>query len=147
MIRRYAEAYPNVNIILAHAARGFNPYHTLKGIGSLSGLGNIYFDSSAVADAGALEGIIKTMGYQRLLYGSDFPVSHGRGRPVGIGDTFIWLDSDILPEYAPHGVKIDLIYSGLESLRAMKTAAIATGLSDSQVEDIFFGNAARLYSL
>ena len=52
-IRRYAEAYPNAKIILAHAARGFNPYHTVRGIGSLAGLANVYFDSSAVADAGA----------------------------------------------------------------------------------------------
>ncbi len=144
-IQRYARSYPNARIILAHGARGFNPYHTVRGIGALAGLGNVYFDSSAVADAGAFEAIIGTMGHHTLLYGSDFPVSHGRGRPVGVGDTFVWLDKDILPEYAPHGAKLDLAYSGLESLRALKTAATGMGLTDSQVEDIFYGNGARLY--
>ena len=146
-IKRYAETYPNARIILAHAARGFNPYHTVRGIDALAGLSNVYFDSSAVADAGAYEAIIATMGHQTLLYGSDFPVCHTRGRPIGLGNTFMWFDSNNLPDYAPHGAKLDLVYSGLESLRALKTAATSLGLTDSQIEDIFYGNAARLYGL
>ena len=31
---------------------------------------------SAVADTGACEAIIEILGHDRLLYGSDFPVSH-----------------------------------------------------------------------
>ena len=34
VLRRYATKYPNARIILAHAARGFNPHHTVVGIES-----------------------------------------------------------------------------------------------------------------
>ena len=36
-IRHYCETYPDMQLILAHAARGFNPYHTIEGLGALCG--------------------------------------------------------------------------------------------------------------
>ena len=36
---------------------------------------------------------------------------------------------------------------GIESLRALKVAAIATRLTDSQIEDVFYNNAAALYDI
>jgi predicted TIM-barrel fold metal-dependent hydrolase len=144
VLRRYATTYPNARLILAHAARGFNPHHTIEGIHALRELGNIWFDTSAVTDAGAIEAIVRTCGHQRLLYGSDFPVSHLRGRCVALGDSFLWL--------SPENTKLDAAYAnvqftlvGLESLRTLKVAALALGLSDEHVEDIFLHNAARLF--
>ena len=55
-LRRYAETYPDMRLILAHAARGFNPHHTAEGIGSLTGLPNVYFDTGAVTDYGRHRG-------------------------------------------------------------------------------------------
>lgn len=146
VLRSYAERYPNARLILAHAGRGFNPHHTIAGIESLRGLPNIWFDTSAVTDCGAFEAIIRTFGHRRLLYGSDFPVSHIRGRCVALGDSFLWL--------SPENTKLDAAYAklqfslvGLESLRTLKVAALATGLTDSQVEDIFFRNAAEMFDV
>lgn len=145
VLRRYATKYPNARIILAHAARGFNPHHTVLGIESLRGLRNIWFDASAVTDCGACEAIIRVMGHDRLMYGSDFPVSHMRGRCVGLGDSFLWL--------SPENTKLDAAYAdvqfslvGIESLRTLKVAALACGLSDKQVEDVFFNNGAGLFA-
>ncbi len=145
VLRRYATKYPNARMILAHAARGFNPHHTVVGIASLRGLRNVWFDTSAVTDCGAYEAIIKVIGHDRLMYGSDFPVSHIRGRCVGLGDNFLWL--------TPENTKLDAAYAnvqftlvGIESLRTLKVAAIACGLSDEQVEDVFFGNGAKLFA-
>ena len=88
-IRHYCETYPDMQLILAHAARGFNPYHTIEGLAAFRGLPNLWCDMSAVADTGACEAIIEILGHDRLLYGSDFPVSHLRGRCVAIGDGFL----------------------------------------------------------
>lgn len=146
VIRAWAEKYPNMRWILAHAARGFNPHHTIEGIGSLRGLRNVWCDTSAVTDAGAFEAIIETLGYDRLLFGSDFPVSHDRGRCVAIGDSFLWLsetNTKFEASYAP----IQPTLVGIESLRVLKNACRYLKLSDSQVEAIFHGNAANLYSL
>lgn len=39
-IVRYCRAYPNIKLILAHAARGFNMHHTIDSLGTLRGLSN-----------------------------------------------------------------------------------------------------------
>ena len=59
VIRSWAAKYPNARFILAHAARGFNPHHTMEGIGALRGLPNIWCDTSAVTEAGAFEAIVR----------------------------------------------------------------------------------------
>jgi glutamate-1-semialdehyde 2,1-aminomutase len=144
-IRYYCEKYPNIKMILAHAARGFNPFHTMEGIETLRGLGNLWCDCSAVTEAGGFEAIIEALGHERLLWGSDFPISHLRGRCVAIGDTFLWLYEDTVDwgTVAPHG-KIHPLFVGHESLRALKLAARRMKLSDSQIEDVFYNNGRRM---
>jgi len=143
-IRYYCETYPDMQLILAHAARGFNPYHTIEGLAGLRGLSNLWCDMSAVADPGACEAIIEILGHDRLLYGSDFPVSHLRGRCVAIGDGFLWLYDDTLDWSTASFQPLQPVFVGLESLRVLKQAAWHCGLADSQVEDIFYNNARRL---
>ncbi len=147
-IRYYCERYPNIRMILAHAGRGFNPYHTIEGIRALKGLRNLWCDLAAVTEAGGFEAIIETLGHDRLLWGSDFPDSHFRGRCVAIGDEFLWLfentlDWDTVAGYA----KIRPLFVAHESLRAFKLAATRMHLRDSEIEDIFCNNGRRLFGL
>ncbi len=142
-IRRYCERYPNMRLILAHAARGFNPWHTIQGIRSLAGLDNVWFDTSAVTEAGAFEAIVEVMGHERLLYGTDFPVSHLRGRCVAMGDSFHWFYEDEMDLDEKH-TTLQPVLIGLESLRALRLACWRLKLSESQIEDIFYWNAMRL---
>jgi len=143
-IRRYCERYPNMRLILAHAARGFNPWHTIEGIDSLRGLRNVWFDTSAVTEAGAFEAIVETIGHDRLLYGSDFYISHMRGRCVAIGDSFHWFYDNDMGLEEKHAT-LQPVLVGLESLRSLRLAARRLKLTDAQIEDIFYHNAARLF--
>ena len=145
-IRRYCEKYPNMRLILAHAARGFNPWHTIEGIDSLRGLDNVWFDTSAVTEAGAFEAIVETMGHSRLLYGTDFHVSHMRGRCVAMGDSFHWIYADEMDLEENH-TSLRPVLIGLESLRSLRLACQRLKLTDQQVEDIFYENAVQLFSL
>jgi glutamate-1-semialdehyde 2,1-aminomutase len=145
-IRRYCERYPNMRLILAHAARGFNPWHTIEGIHSLAGLDNVWFDTSAVTEAGAFEAIVETMDHRRLMYGSDFYVSHLRGRCVAIGDSFHWFYAEEMNLAEKH-ITLRPVLIGLESLRSLALACRRLKLNDEQVEDIFYNNAAALFSL
>lgn len=145
-IRRYCEQYPNMRLILAHAARGFNPWHTIEGIGSLRGLSNVWCDTSAVTEAGAFEAIVETLGHDRLLYGTDFHVSHMRGRCIAIGDSFHWLYAEEMGLEEKHAT-LQPVLIGLESLRSLFLAIHRLKLTDGQVEDIFYHNAAQLFSL
>lgn len=145
-IRRYCETYPNIRLILAHAARGFNPWHTIEGIESLRGLENVWFDTSAVTEAGAFEAIIETMGHERLLYGTDFHVSHMRGRCVAIGDSFHWFYADDMNLDEKH-IQLQPVLIGLESIRSLRLACQRLKLNDSQIEDIFYNNAKQLFAI
>ena len=147
-IRKYCEKYPNMKLILAHAARSFNPRFAMEGMESLRGLQNLWCDTSAVTEVGAYEAIIDVLGHQRLLWGSDFAVSHMRGRYVAAGDSFVWIDGESVerPGYAGEGDSM-FAFNGLESLRALKQAAWHRRLSDNQVEDIFFGNLAGILGI
>lgn len=141
----YCSRYPNIRLILAHAGRGFNVHHTVEGIHSLRGLDNVWFDVSAVTEAGAFEAIVETMGHSRLLWGSDFPISHLRGRCVAVADQFLWLYEDTIAWESVMPYPVRPLMIGMESLRALKLAATRLKLVDSQIDDIFYGNAAQLF--
>ena len=141
-IRRYCMTYPNIRLILAHAARGFNPHHTIEGIDSLQGLDNVWFDTSAVCESAAFEAILRAFGPRRLMYGSDFPISHMRARCVGVGDSFLWISAENTRLDAGYG-RVQPIPIALESLRALRLAC--RDLKDTGIEAIFYRNAAELY--
>lgn len=142
-IRHFCQTYPNMNLILAHSARGFQPAHNLEGLSQLRGLDNLYCDTSANCEPMAHQAIIRILGHQRLMYGSDLPASHERGRSVGAADSFLWLNADS-PVWGEKHLRIEPVLVGLEHLRSLKWACWAERLSDSAVEDIFWNNAAGL---
>lgn len=145
-IRHYCETYPNMNLVLAHSARAFQPAHALEGLPQLTGLDNLYCDSSANCEQMAHQAIIRILGHEKLLYGSDFMASHDRGRSVGAADTFLWLYNDT-PVWVEKHLTIKPVLVGLEHLRSMKWACWSERLSDSAVEDIFWNNSAKLFGL
>ncbi|MEW5979951.1 MAG: amidohydrolase family protein [Acidobacteriota bacterium] len=147
-IRTNCRRYPNIKLILAHAARGFNPFHTIEGAHVLKGLRNVWCDVSAVTECGAFEAIVEVLGCDRLLWGSDYPICHLRGRCVAIGDQFVWLYEDTFDwdTFAEH-TKIRPLLIGLESLRSLKLAARHLRLTDHQVEDIFYNNAKNMLAI
>lgn len=145
-IRHYCKTYPDMKLILAHSARGFQPSHNLEGLPQLTDLDNVYFDCSANCEPMAHQAIIRIMGHKRLMWGADFPVSHMRGRSLAAADTFIWLYGDT-PVWGQRIGKIEPTLIGIENLRSMKYACWSEKLTDSQVEDIFWNNAAALFKL
>ena len=145
-IRRYCETYPDMRLILAHSARGFQPAHNLEGLPQLTGLDNLYFDTSVNCEPIAHQAIIRIIGHDRLMYGSDLPVCHERGRSLSAADSFVWLYEDT-PVWGEKHLQIDPVLIGLEHLRSIKWACWSERLDDNAVEDIFWNNAARLFGL
>ena len=145
-IRKYCESYPNMTFILAHSARGFQPAHNLEGLSQLEDLDNIYFDTSVNCEPVAHQAIIRSFGHEKLMYGSDLPVSHMRGRSVAAADSFLWLYEET-PVWGERHLQIDPVLVGLEHLRSIKWACWSERLNDSAIEDIFWNNAARLFNV
>lgn len=145
-IGHYCRTYPNMKLILAHSARGFQPAHNWEGLHRLKGLDNLYFDTSANCEAAAHVAIMKIIGHDKLMYGADWFVSHFRGRSLAAADSFIWLYEQT-PVWGERHARVDPALVGLEHLRSLKWACWSAGLSDSQVEDIFWNNAAKLLGI
>ena len=65
-----------------------------------------------------------------------------------MGGTFLWLyENDVTFVEAAYRVGADRIEPtliGIENLRAIKAACWSVGLTDAQVENFFWGNAAKL---
>jgi hypothetical protein len=77
------------------------------------------------------------------MYGSDLAISHMRGRSLGAGDSFLRVYEGT-PVWGEVHTKIDPVLIGLEHLRSIKWACWSETLSDPQVEDVFWNNAAGL---
>ena len=145
-IRDKAKKYPGVKLILAHAARGFASWTALEGIKKLSGFPNIFYDVSAVCEPTAMIAAIKGGGADKVLWGSDFPVSMSRGKCVSLGAFFLWLDLTALKKLGvPAAAEANLV--GIESLHALFQACDILDLTRKDVEGIFYNNAMKLFAL
>lgn len=144
-IQRKCRAYPNAKLVLAHAARGFHAPNTVGAVHALRSIENVWFDTSAICEAAPLLAILQAFGPRKLMWGSDFPVSHQRGRCVTAGNGFFWLGPEHIDASSPFSP--ELAVAGLESLRALADAAGQFGLDGEDLGDIFHDNAARLLGL
>ena len=138
--------FPRMKLVLAHAGSGFNMYNTIKGCLKLAPAGNLWFDLSAVCEPPTCQALMKAFGHGRLLWGSDYPISLRKGRFVTLGGAFFAIQRDIVnTERMPFPPGAALL--GLENLRAVLHAAHDCRLGDGELEDLFYGNAARLLGL
>ena len=145
-LRRCCERYPDAQVVLAHAGRGFHAPNTVRVVAELAYLDNLWFDLAAVCEPQALLAILEHFGPRRLLWGSDFPVSHQRGRCVTVGDDFSWINPERIdaPTAAP---PCHTWLVGLESLRALFEAADQFGLEEADLAAVVSGNAVSLLGL
>jgi predicted TIM-barrel fold metal-dependent hydrolase len=145
-ICRYSRNYPNAKLVLAHAARGFNPSTVIRGLEAISKLDNVYFDVACATEGGAIEAIIRAYGVKRVMWGSDYVFSHLRGRCVAINDSFVWLldnNTNLAKLSGKSSYQFTLV--GLEALRNLKYACMNCRLNDTQIEDVFCYNALKIY--
>jgi glutamate-1-semialdehyde 2,1-aminomutase len=145
-ILTYCSKYPVMKLILDHCARGFNAYHCMEGLSKLQGLDNLYADTSAICNPLAVMACVHYLGIDHVLYGSDFFCSHLRGTNLSVGDSFMWLGEDA-PIWNSVLYQGNPLLIGLENLRAVKAAFHMLSLSENNIEDYFWNNAARLLGL
>lgn len=145
-IIRMARRYPRATLILAHAARGFAAWTTVRSVAELAPLENVWFDLSAICESPPMIAILRRCGVKRVLWGSDYPVSTARGKAISLGDGFYWIyDQDIERFAAATSVRATRI--GIENLLAVREACELLDLDNQDVADIFYDNAMRLFGL
>lgn len=145
------EKYPNLKLIVAHIGRAYSKQDLGNAFEILGKTKNMYFDFTANLCDDAIRTCIETVGTERLIFGSDLPISIMRMYRIvdenGVYHNVVprGLYGDVSKE--PHMRETDeenvtlMIY---EQLRALKRVAADIKLRDKDVENILFGNARRL---
>lgn len=135
-IERMTAKYPDAPLVLAHCARGFSAWTSVKYIPMLSNRENIWFDMAAICETGPMiASIMKTAG-KRTMWGSDWPICMNRGKAFSLGNDQHWLTGSENSSYAR---------IASEALLAFYQTALLMNLDQTQIEDIFYKNAVSLF--
>jgi len=145
--------YPNAGIIIAHIGRAYCTEDVGSAFEVLRHTERMVFDFSGNTNSDVMAGIIRTVGPRRVLFGSDLPIVRMRMRRICQNGIYVnlvppRLYRDISDD--PHMREVsqregeELSFFIYESLLAFGRAAEATGLSSTDLEDVFYNNAARL---
>ena len=138
---------PNIRIIVAHIGRSFCLPTAQRGLPSFADEPGVFFDISAVMNADVLAYAIETVGPERLLYGSDLPITLIRGYREHVGETYInYTDGPFSwnTDRKPPEVEAKYTYYLYEELRALIAALKRLGLGTETMEKVMYLNAAGL---
>lgn len=142
-LERYTRIYPGARWVLAHCARGFNAVFLEESIHFLKGLPGIWYDTSAVNDLYAHYLLMKHEYRSRIMFGSDNVVAGcARGKYVTYGGAWHFHAGDPgLPHCDPEPTWV--VY---EQLRQERQVAEMLGLTRTEIDAHFCGNAERFFA-
>jgi hypothetical protein len=145
--------YPRAHVIIAHVGRAYCEEDVGDAFEVLRNTTRLVFDFSANTNAWVFEQLIRAVGPRRVLFGSDLPILRMRMKRICRDGRYI----NIVPEGMYGDVSDDpnmgeasgteageLTFFMYEELKAFKHAAGKTGLNDSDLESIFYGNSRSL---
>ena len=141
------DRYPDIRIILAHVGRAFCLPTAEKGLPQLADRPGILTDISANLNADVFAFAIETLGVDRILFGSDLPITMMRGVREHVGEKYInytdqpysWNTNRKPPE--EESTYTFYLY---EELRALISAAKQTCIGVAGVHKIMNENAQAL---
>jgi len=139
--------YPNIKLVIAHLGRSYTLPHAQEGLLPLAEDTGIFFDNSAVLNPVVHDLALRTIGPDRILYGTDNPVFYMRGRRQWSGKTYInRTDYPFHFNTERESPEIEATYTlyMYEALKAIKDTCQNLGFGREEVEKIFYGNARRL---
>lgn len=147
------EKYPDLKLIVAHIGRAYAPEDIGNAFEILKNTKNMMFDFSANTLAEAMEQCIIAVGPKRIMFGTDMPIAKMRMRRITKDGKYYnivpkGLYGDVSDDW--HMIETEneqLTNFTYEQLRAFIKAANNTGLTKNNINDIFFGNAARILDL
>ena len=143
-LKRLTTCYPRAKWILAHCARSYSAWPIERAGSRLSELPNVWFDTSSVCESDAIEALIRSVGPDRVMYGSDdVPVGVLRGKYIAFGYGWAYLSPENHQLNLSH-CDSRMTFTRYEQLRAMRQATLRVGLSEQQVKAMFFDTAAEL---
>lgn len=147
------EKYPNVKLIVAHIGRAYSPEDLGDAFETLKHTKNMMFDFCASTLTEAMEECLKAVGPKRLMYGTDMPVTKMRMRRISENGIY----KNIVPKglYGDVSGDIHMLETENEELTcflyeeilAFKKACENLKLTKEEINDVFYGNASKIYGI
>ena len=148
VLREWCARYPNATFVAAHLGRAYCFPFAEASFADLATIEGLVFDCSAFLNPDGFELAFRTIGPQRIMWGTDFPVlSRMRGYRVWEGEKYRNVTSADYPwntDRQPPEVEAKYTYFIYEALKAMREGAERAGLTADDLEDVFFRNAHGL---
>jgi len=142
-----SDSFPSIRLILAHVGRSFCLPTAQRGLPSFARRSNVYFDTAANLNADVFAYAIEVVGPDRILYGSDLPITLMRGFRGHVGETYInYTDGPYswnVNRKSP-AEEARYTYYLYEELRALIDAAKRSGVGKAALEKVLYSNAAKL---
>ena len=136
--------YSRSQWILAHCARSYSAWAIERAAPLLRDLPNVWYDTSSVCESDAFDALFSNIGVDRVMYGSDdVPVGVMRGKYITFGRAWSFL-SESNQQLALGHCDPRMTFTRYEQLRAMRRAALRTGLNSVEIDELFYATAVRL---
>jgi len=146
-ISRLIKQFPNCQFILAHCGRSFIAPNMKDTLDSLPVADNLWFDTSAVCDTGVFLELLSRYDLSKIVYGSDLVNAAGfRGNYIRLGRSWHVATPELVAGRSG-SIKHKATFAAYENLSAMLLAAKFCKLSKTELENIFYNNAANLFKL
>ena len=130
-ILKYA---PNLNIILAHMGRGhlYTGEQTIDNALALKKYPNVYMDLSTVGDLQSIINVCEILGYDRVIYGSDYPFGK-----TFFGERYRYGDElNALKQNLSHEQSMLIFHENIERLLELKNNIYVRRAKKTDVESI-----------
>lgn len=148
--------YKNLHLIIAHVGRAYTKQDVGDAFKMLKDTKKMVFDFSANTNAWVFEQLINEVGSSRILFGSDLPITRMRMRRIERDGIYVNLiprglygdvsdDANMDELDPPESDKLSFFL--YEEIEEMRQAAIKTGLGRSDVERMFWSNAASIFRI
>lgn len=146
-IKDIRRRYPHIVLVIAHLGRNYTMSHAEQSLPQLADDEGLRFDLSAVMNPEVIHFALRTLGAERLIYGSDNPIFYMRGRQQRSGTSYTNRTSypfHFNRDREPPEVEAGYTLYMYEALYAIQQACMSAGIDRREVEAIFEGNARRL---
>lgn len=146
-ILEISDRYPAIKLIIAHIGRSFCLPTAEVGLPNFVNHPGILFDTAANLNADVFRFALETIGPDRILFGTDLPITLMRGVREHVGDRYVnYTDGDYSWNIDRKSLEEESAYTYYmyEEIRAIVRAVKESGMGKAEMRKIMFSNCAGL---